>query len=254
MKTKKIKLSVLFSILFLFACNTNCWARDPFFPKLVVSGSAVLHKPADQFGLNISVISQAETADQALSDNNDRMHQVIDNLQVAGLEKGEYHTGQFSIQPVYSTAPRNIPPDWRATIIGYEVTNSINVQTQKLELAPVIIDAAGQAGANQISNINFNIKDTGLYRSEAITQATANAYKDAEAIAKAANIQIVRVLDIKLDQPQIYARAGQNMHYLAKADSMAFIEAPDVDISSNVSITFEIASKKVKNLSRSAAL
>lgn len=243
MNKQKVKLSVLLLILLAFTCG-NCWAKEPFFPKLVVSGTAVLHKPADQFGLTITVLSQGETAEKALMENNVRMHQVINNLQIAGLEKGEYHTGQFSIQPIYSQPPRNIPHDWRATIIGYEVNNSVTVQSQKLELAPVVIDAAGQAGANQITNINFGIKDTSIYRTEAITQATTNAYKDAEAIAGVTHIELVRILDIRLDQPQVYARPGRNMDFMAKAESLAFIEAPDVDIHSNVSITFEIASKK----------
>ncbi|MBS0638168.1 MAG: SIMPL domain-containing protein, partial [Verrucomicrobia bacterium] len=228
--------------LILLTCS-SCWAAAPFFPKLVVSGSALLHKPADQFGLSISVISQAETAEQALADNNERIYNVVNSLHIAGLEKGEYHTGQFSIQPIYSGAPRDIPPDWKPTIIAYEVNNSVTIHTQKLDLAPTIIDAAGKAGASQIANICFSIKEPAMYRTEAISQATANAIKDAETLASAANLTIVRVLDITLDQPQIYGRAGQNMLFMAKADRAPFIEAPDVDISANVSVTFEIASR-----------
>lgn len=243
MNINKIKASALLSLL-LLTPFTNAWAKEPFFPKLEVRGTAVLHKPADQFGLTITVLSQGETAEKALLENNDRMNQVINNIQIAGLEKGEYHTGQFSIQPIYSQPPRDIPYNWRATIIGYEVNNSITVQTQKLDLAPVVIDAAGQAGASQITNIHFGIKDPSIYRTEAITQATTNAYTDAEAIARVTNIELVRILDIRLDQPTVYARPGRNMDYMAKAESLAFIEAPDVDINSNVSIIFEIASKK----------
>lgn len=244
MNAKKIKLSVLFSVLLLLT-SSNCFAKEPFMPKLVVSGTAVLHKPADMLGLTLSVVTQAETVEEALAENNEKMHIIIDSVKNAGLEKGEFHTGQFSVQPVYSTPPRDMPYNWRASILAYEVTNSVCVQTQKLELAPALIDAASTSGATNISNINFSIKDTGMYRSEVITQATANAYRDAEAIAKAANIQIIRVLDIKLDQPQVFAPMGRDMHYMmAKADSLAFIEAPDVDISSNIAITFEIASIK----------
>jgi uncharacterized protein YggE len=239
MFSQKLKTSF---ICLLLAISSSCWAGAPFFPKLVVSGTALIHKPADQLGLSIGVTTQADSAEKALSDNNDRMHQVISSLQLAGLEKGEYSTDQFSIQPIYSTPPRNVPQDWKAQIIAYEVTNNIHVKTQKLELAPVVIDAAGGAGATQIANISFAIKDPSNHRSEAISLATANAIKDAEALANAANIQLVRILDIKLDQPQIYPRPGPNMLYKVR-ESAPFIEAPDVDITANVSVTFEIASK-----------
>ncbi len=236
-------MSSLKTIIALFILGTNfCFAGTPFFPKLVVTGTSLLQKPADQFGLTISVLSQAASADAALSDNNDKMDAVVNSLQMAGLEKGEYHTGQFSIQPIYSSPPRIMPQDWRAEIIAYEVTNSLNIKTQKLDLAPAIIDAAGTSGANQISNIHFGIKDTSIYRGEAITAATANAINDAETLAAAANLQLVRILDVKLDQPQVYGRPAQNMLYMAK-DSAPFIEAPDVDLSASVSVTFEIATR-----------
>ncbi len=238
--SKNIGLLVLIGLL----TSSACWAASPFFPKLVVSGTAALHKPADQVTLSISVVTQNDTAEGALSENNAAIHHVVDALQLVGLEKGEYHTGQFSVQPIYSQPPRpNIPQDWKASIIAYEVTNSLTVKTQKLELAPAIIDAAGQAGANQISNISFGIKDPSQYRTEAIAQATANAIKDAEALANAANIQLLRVLDISLDQPTIYQRPGPNVLYMAKMNDGAFIEAPDVDITANVSVTYEIGSK-----------
>jgi len=236
-------MSKLKTIVSLFIISANsCFAASPFFPKLVVTGTSQLHKPADQFGLTITVLSQAETAESALADNNEKMQKVIDSLQIAGLEKGEYHTGQFSIQPIYSTPPRIMPENWKAQIISYEVNNSVNVKTQKLDFAPSIIDAAGSSGASQIANISFGLKDSSIYRSEAISQATANAIKDAETLAQAANLQIVRVLDVKLDQPQIYSRPGHNMLYMAK-ESAPFIEAPDVDVSASVTVTFEIASK-----------
>lgn len=242
MNSKTIKIFTF--ICFVIISSTSlCLAGQPFFPKLVVTGSAVLHKPADQFGLSISVVSQAETAEKALSDNNERTDVVINSLKLVGLEKGEYFTGQFAIHPVYSQPPRNIPPDWRATIIGYEVTNSVTIKTQKLDLAPYVIDAAGQSGATQIANISFGISDTDIYRTEVIKQATANALRDAEALADAANIDLVRILDINLSHPQIYQRAGHNMMYMAKAEAATFIEAPDVDINATVSVTFEIASK-----------
>ena len=174
------------------------------------------------------------------------MKEILTNLQAAGLEKGEFHTGQFSINPTYTMPPRDIPPDWRHTINGYEVTNTINIKTQKLDLASDFIDAAGQSKAVQISNISFGIKDTSIYRNEVIAEACSIAMRDAEAITNATGTIIVRVLDIRLDQPQIYARPVQHNMYMAKAeaDMGTFIEAPDVDLHANVTVIFEIGQKQ----------
>lgn len=222
--------------------NSN--ANEPFFPKLVVSGSSLLHKPADQLTLSISVVTQGENAEKALSANNSKMQPVLAALQKVGLAKGEYETGRFNIQPVYSTPPKNPPSDWRAVIVGYNVNNTINVRTSKLDLAPAIIDAVSGAGANQIDNINFGLQDPQKYRSEAIAAAAANAIADAKALAEAANLKLVRVLEASLDQPQVYPRSMKVGFAMAQAEGGGTpIEAGDVEVSSRVSLTYEVSGK-----------
>ncbi|MCE5293022.1 MAG: SIMPL domain-containing protein, partial [Chlamydiales bacterium] len=242
MKTLKFKLTQTLCVLFLLFAST-AWAKGPIVPKLSVSGNALLHKPADELSISVGVTTSAVTADEALNDNKVKMNEIITNLKAAGLEKGEFHTGQFSINPTYTMPPRDIPPDWRHTINGYEVTNTINIKTLKLNLASDFIDAAGQSKAVQISNISFGIRDTSIYRNEVIAVACGIAMKDAEAITNATGCQIVRVLDIKLDQPQIYSREVHHNMYMAKADMATFIEAPDVDLHAHVTVTFEIGQK-----------
>src|SRR5574338_741041 len=122
---KTLKTVLLLSVL----CFGVCRAEAPHIPKLVVNGSSVLHKAADQVTMSITVLTQAETAEAALSDNNSKMHAVVDGVLALGLEKGEYHTGQFSIQPIYSQPPRYPTEEWRPVIVAYEVNNTLNIKT-----------------------------------------------------------------------------------------------------------------------------
>jgi uncharacterized protein YggE len=241
----EVYMKIIVAFILSICSFTLCQADDStFIPKLVVNGSCQLHKPADQLSMSISVISQAETAESGLLDNNVAMQKVVENIKMLGLEKGEYHTGQFSINPVYSQPPRYPAEDWKPKIIGYQVTNMLNIKTSKIDLTAVIIDAAGKAGADQVSNISFGIEDQKAYRTEAIAEATKNALQDATTIADIANLKLVRILDVKLDQPHHYPRPGPNVHYLAKgSESAPFIEASDVDINATVSVIFEVSSK-----------
>lgn len=228
--------------LLLFFSALGVQADEPFFPKLVVSGASVLRKPSDQLTMNVSVVTQGNTAVKALADNNQKMNAVIESLKKAGLEKGEYQTGQFNIQPVYSIPPKNPPPDWKAIITGYDVTNSLNIRTLKLDKAPTIIDAVSAAGANQISNINFGLADPGKHKEEAIQTAAKSAIADAAALADAANLRLIRILNISLEQPQVYPRAKM-MAFAAAEGNGTPIEAGDVEVNANVSITYEIGAK-----------
>lgn len=224
-------------------CSTNCLGDEPFFPKLIVTGSGVLHKPSDQLNLNISVVTQGATAEKALGDNNEKMQAVITSLEKVGLKKGEYETGRFTITPTYSAQPKNPPPDWKPTINGFDVTNTLQIRTSQLKLAPQIIDAVSSAGANNINNIEFDLKDPQLYRNDIIALATSNAIADAKSLADAANLKLVRVLNITLEHGVHPApiRAGAMM--LAKVNVSTPIEAADVEITANVSITYEITTK-----------
>lgn len=237
---KAFNLSCFILISSVFA-QVQCSADEPFFPKLVVSGSSMFYKPANQLSITVSVVTQGETASKSLEANNLKMQAVIDNLKKTGLAKGEYQTGRFNIEPVYSIPPKNPPQDWKAVITGYDVTNSLNVRTPKLELAPAIIDAASAAGANKIANINFDLKDPQIYRTEAISAATANAIADATALANAANLKLVRVLNISMERPQIYPRV-EKMGFALAANETPIV-AGDVEVSANVSITYEISTK-----------
>jgi len=242
MKTKSFLL-IIIVICTTFFCSNSCFAKEPFYSKLVVYKTASLQKAPDIVSMSISLLTQADTAEKALSDNNEKIHLLINALKDVGLEKGEYFTGQFSIQPIYAPYPKNPPPDYKPGIIGYEVTNTVNVKTIKLNLTPFIIDAAGKVKADRVSNITFGLQDPQMYRSEAIALATTYAMQDAHALADVANLNLVGILDVRLDEPQIVPRQAQEMRYLAKAENVPFIEPQDVELRATVTITFEIAPK-----------
>lgn len=212
-------------------------------PKLSLSAEASIKKPADELRLNIGVVTIAPTAEEALAENSIRMEAVIKGLKEAGLSKGDYETGQFSITPTYTPYPKNPPADWRQTINGYEVRNTLLIHTPAIDSAGKIIDVANQEGANTIDNIRFALSDARLYSDEAVSRAIANAVHDAEVIAREANVKLVQILSISTDQ----SSASPQPHnlYLAKAmvsENAPPIEAGDVTLTARVSLVYEIES------------
>lgn len=211
-------------------------------PKLTLSSSAKIQKPADELQLKIGVITRAVTAENALEENSLKMRNVIDNLEMAGFNKDDYETSQFSINPTYTPYPKNPPANWRQTINGYEVTNSILIHTDKLYMAGKIIDLSNKAGANSITDVRFGLHNARDYWTEALEAAGANGVKDAKAIAKATNVELVRILSISLNNTQI--RASQvNLDCFAKAGASEItppVEPGEVSIEANITIVYEI--------------
>lgn len=167
---------------------------------LTVSGHGQVSKPADEVTLQIGVVTTADTAEAALIDNNQKMQGVIDSVDAAGLTEQEFKTGQFSIRPLYSHPPKGAQPDWKAEIVGYEITNAISIKTDKIKLAGDLIDTSTHSGANRVESVAFNVKDTAPLRTEAIKSATQNAIRDAGTLSKAAGVTLRRILSVSLDE------------------------------------------------------
>ncbi|MBF8262935.1 MAG: putative periplasmic immunogenic protein [Parachlamydiales bacterium] len=229
----KLKLLVL---SFLTICSI--YAQDV--PKLHLSASATIWKPSDELQLKIGVITLGETAEGALAENSGKMRKILASLEMVGFDKNDYETSQFSINPTYTPYPQNPPPHWRPSINGYEVTNSILIHTPKLDMAGQVIDLANQAGANSITDIRFGLRHSRDYWTEALTAAGTNAISDAQAIARATGVQLIRVLSITLNHTQV--RSPQiNLPCMAKVgDASPPIEPGEVSIEANVTLVYEI--------------
>lgn len=227
-------------LLVCIACFTTVFGKEDV-PKLNLSASAIISKPADEIQMKIGVITLGLTAEEALTENSAKMGDIIGNLEELGLEKDDYETCQFSIRPTYTPIPKDPPPYWRQEINGYEVTNSIQIHSGKLDMAGEMIDVANQAGANSISDIRFGLSKNRDYWDEAIFAAGQNAVRNAETMARATGVELVRILSISLSHTQIKA-PQLNLTCFAKAAGPAAppIEAGEVSLEANVSLVYEI--------------
>jgi len=172
----------------------------------------------------------------------DALLNVITALEKAGLDRPEYETGRFSVQPIYERRPRNAGADWRARITGYQVTNTLAVRTRKLELAGKLIEAANDAGANSIDSISFDLANPRTHRGEAIATATTNARSDAGILARSAELKLVRIIAISLDEagwrpPVATMRTGVAM---AEARIAPPIAPGEVTVRASVTIVYEV--------------
>lgn len=234
------KILVLFLWVLPFCIHAQL--TTPVTPTITLNAKGTLYKPADELQMNVGVVSVSNTAEQALLENSRKMEDVIHALLSAGLTEKEFETGHFSINPTYTPYPKNPPPDWKQSINGYEVSNTIFIHTNLIDSAGKLIDAANKSGANQIHSIRFVLHDQRLHWDEAISLAVENAMHDAQTIAKAANLKLVRILSISLENDG--AVGPRSVLYAAKNyESAPPIEAGDVPVTANIAITYEIAPK-----------
>lgn len=82
---------------------------------------------------------------------------------------------------------------------GYQADNTIRIETALLGQLGSFIDAALEAGASDISQVDFSVTDADSARRQALAQAVTNARSDAEAIANAGGGTLGRLLQLSTE-------------------------------------------------------
>ena len=159
--------------------------------RVIVSGDSIVQAQPDTAILTISVVTQAKNALAAQQQNAEQTDAVVRTLKSAAGAGSEVKTSGYSLQPqrIYR---ENQPP----TISGYEARNTVTVTIGDLTKVGPVIDAAAQAGANDISGIAFTLRKDRPARDEALALATREAMSKAQVIAQALGGRVVRIVEV----------------------------------------------------------
>lgn len=159
-------------------------------PYVQATGEATVSAKPDQAVVEIGVISQGATAVAVAGQNAKQTETVLADL--AGLlGKGKkLKTTSYSVRPNYQS-PK---PGAAATITGYTATNVVEVILDDLTQVSKVIDAATQSGANLVQRLQYQLKNPGAVRAQALRDAAEQAKTNAEAIAAGLGLKVFRIL------------------------------------------------------------
>jgi uncharacterized protein YggE len=170
---------------------------SPMNSTLFVSGSASNQTKPDRVTVSLGVETTNETAEEALASNSDLMNKVLNALKAAGVQENETSTSTFSITPNYNfSADTN-----EGRLIGFTVTNSIQIQSGNIENVSKWIDTAVTSGANNVNSISFSLSDSKMndIRNSLLKDAIDNAKAKADIAAGAAGLKVIGVKSINVE-------------------------------------------------------
>ena len=207
--------------------------------RVNVVGNSIVQAQPDTAILSISVVTQARNALEAQQQNATKTDAVVRALKAAAGTGAEVKTSGYSLQPqrVYK---ENQPP----TITGYEARNSVTVTTSDLNKVGTIIDAAAQAGSNEVSGISFTLRQDRPARDRALSEATREAISKAQVIAQALGGRVVRVVEVQEEgfqqRPPVPVYEAAQFGMKAGMATQTPIEVGSLDISSRVQLIAEV--------------
>jgi len=205
--------------------------------RVMVGGDSIVRAQPDTAIVTISVVTQGTRAIDAQQENATKTDAVLRALKAAAGAGAEVKTSGYSLQPqrIYKEGQ---PP----TITGYEARNSVTVTTGELNKVGTIIDAASQAGSNEISGIAFTLRLDRPARDRALSEATREAVSKAQVIAQALGGRVARIVEVQEEGFQrpvpIYTSTMSAM--AQRAEVATPIEVGTLDITSRVQLIAEI--------------
>jgi hypothetical protein len=126
----------------------------------------------DQAVLRLGVQTEAESAAEALSDNNTQMQALLATLNEAGIAEEDIQTQFLQIYPRYEQTSTEAAP----TLAGYVAINLVEARVREIDNLGEVLDAAVEAGSNTIDSIRFEFGDP----SEMLEGARSGAIQDAQ--------------------------------------------------------------------------
>ena len=220
------------------------------FFELFVTGTAFKKISPDKVSITLGVETQEKTAKEAAAKNAELMNAVINGLKELGLTTNEISTSYYNIYPVYEYPPviyeKNIvPPRPESPIlVGYRVTNTITITTPANTDVGSMIDAAIDAGANQVQGVNYFVSEDvqRQMNKQLIEQAVLDAKAKAENALSPLNMQIVGVKSINLNGVYFPVYSYDKVAFEGGAAPTPILPSQQ-QVSASVSVTFIIGSK-----------
>ena len=207
--------------------------------RVMVAGDSIVQAQPDTAILTISVVTQGKRAIDAQQENANKSDAVVRALKSAAGAGAEIKTSGYSLQPqrVYK---ENQPP----TITGYEARNTVTVTISDLTKVGTVIDAASQAGANDLAGISFTLRKDRPARDQALAEATREAVSKAQVIAQALGGRVVRIVEVQeegTERPRPIYQAEMGRAKMAM-DASTPIEVGSLEITSRVQLIAEVES------------
>lgn len=207
-------------------------------PSITVVGTGKVQVRPDMANVTLGVTTEAATASEALAENNQRMAHLIKTLRGLDISEKHVQTSSFNVSPKQSyDRNRREPPK----IVGYTVTNQVNVKVMEVSRLGKILDAVVQAGGNRIQGVRFLLAEPKPHLDQARRKAMADARQRAELYADAAGVKVGAPLVISEQSVSVPrpVMLGVEVRALA-APSEVPVSRGEQTLSASVTVTYAI--------------
>ena len=209
MKNRLLWIVATTSVAVLLLAGVLVFARTGFAPSaaqaqtvaettstlsrtITVVGEGTIKIKPDIAQANIGVEVVRATVKAASSGAKESMDAVLKALKEQGVDEKDIQTSGYSVWTERPYGPEGPSGDE----ILYHVSNQVAVTIRDLDTVGTVLDAAIEAGANNIYGVTFNLADPSQVESEARKKAVADAQAKAQELATLNDIKLGDVVSV----------------------------------------------------------
>jgi uncharacterized protein YggE len=211
----------------------------PQVPQIVTTARGEVELKPDRAYVQFAVETRASTAAGAAADNSRRQRSVLDTLQKLGISPDQMQTSNLQVMPEMVYPGQGLPPK----VSGYVARNSVRVDVTKLELTGVLIDAGLAKGSTGIGGLSFYSTKAVEAQREALARAVTAARLDAEAMAKAAGLQLGILLEIvasPANEPPMFNASGGSVMRMAAELAPTPVNPGELKVTETVTVRWAV--------------
>ncbi len=242
-KRKGLAGLILIAIVALFAvaCSANATpgaqaSSDDGGAVTVVGRGEAFGQP-DKATVQVGVETFGETVEEATQSNQATLEAIMSAMADLGIAPENIQTTNYNLW-----ADQRRGEDGFEGIRGYWVSNQVSVTVLDIAQTGEVLQAATEAGANNIFGIHFSVSDPAALESEARAHAMADAETRATELAELAGLSLgqVKIVSEVIGQPPIsfQARGGADFALAESAIPQPGISPGQLSFSVQVQVTY----------------
>ncbi|MEI8337923.1 MAG: SIMPL domain-containing protein [bacterium] len=233
---------------------------------ITLSGTGKVFAVADIANFSFAVDETANTVVGAQKLATDKNNKALDYLKLQGINDKDIQATGYNVSPKYdyntrpcvvpmsaqsssgvagatiSPAPSIVCPPSGPKLVGYEVTESINVKVRDITKAGTILAGIGSLNVTNISGLSFTIDNDKDLKTQARKMAIDDAKAQATKLANDLGVRLGKVTSFSENgaSPVFYSAKAMSVGAGDSAATAPQLPAGQNEIDSNVSITYQI--------------
>lgn len=208
-------------------------------PTLSVNGTGEYSVKPDMATISFGVFAEDKDAEKAQQKSSEVLAKALESIKAAGVKDEDIQTTGFDLSAIYDY---DVSP---AKMTGYRSYQSASMKIYDIDTIGAVLDAAVNAGINDMDSIQFGLRDENAAYRKALEAAVQDAAGKADVMAAAAGIKLAGIATMAESGSGAAYTVENDRSYempeAAAADSKAAVSVGMMKVTANVTLNYTIA-------------